>query len=153
MPKAMKIRVILGSLTGSMMLLLGCTNDVDTAVYPIVPTLNLGSQSATSVVSYQDTLQLSINYTDGDGDLGGFDEGSALHVKDSRLETSDSYSLERFTPAGETLSIRGSLSVLLGPYFRLGNASIEVVTLELWLTDRNGHESNRIQTAPITITD
>ena len=134
-------------------LLSACTKEVDDPTFPIEPSLRLEAQDREAVSAFQDTLRLTLSYTDGDGDLGGIGEGSALYVQDRRLDEPDVFALERLTPDGEALSITGSLDVVLGPYFVLGNAPTELLTLELWLTDRAGHESPHIQTSPITITE
>ena len=121
-----------------------CTVESDDPAFAIVPAITLDAQSATEVTAFADTLRLTLSYQDGDGDLGGLDGDSRLYVHDSRLPAPDAFDLRSFTPNGEALSIEGTLDVVLGPYFLLGNAGEEVIDLELWITDRAGHESNRV---------
>ncbi len=141
----------LGLLACFTLFVVGCTEDVESTRFPAEPTLLIDVISSTMLSEFTDTLFVNLVYTDGDGDLGGFDNQSKLFVLDQRLSEPDEFALEELTPNGEALAITGDINVALGPYFKLGNAPEEVFAIELWLTDRAGNESNHVTTEDLTI--
>lgn len=141
----------LGVLTCILIFATGCTKNVDSLLYPEEPAIKLVSLSSIELVEFSDTLFVRLSYEDGDGDLGGLDGPSKLYVLDQRLATPDEFALEELTPNGQPLAITGEMNVALGPYFKLGNSPEEVFTVELWIIDRAGNESNHITTEDLTI--
>lgn len=135
----------------SLLFVTSCTKEIDDPVFPLEPVLTLQGVSSAQLISFQDTLVTTLTYTDGDGDLGGFDGNSRLFVLDQRLSAPDEFALQALTPNGEALSIEGNLVVSTGPYFVLGNAQQETFSLEFWITDRAGNESNHVISEPITV--
>ncbi len=132
-------------------LLTSCSKDVDDLSFDIEPKIVLASQSSTALLSFTDTLILQLDYQDGDGDLGGIEGDSKLFVQDRRLTKPDAFRLEDLRPREQDSSIKGRLQIVLGPYFVLGNAPSEDLELELWITDRAGHESNHVVSQSITL--
>lgn len=129
-----------------------CVKNSDEPVFDIQPVIEIGTVSQDTIVQFQDQLSIQIYYEDGDGDLGHPDsEVNSLFVKDARLENEDAYYLAPVAPVGANVSITGSLNIILDQTFLLGNADQEQTTFSIYLIDQAGHQSNTIQTSPITI--
>ncbi len=128
-----------------------CTKEIDEPIFKLEPSIRIVSQSSTDLLGFADTLRLILAYEDGDGDLGGLDTDSRVYVQDSRLESPDLIPLGRLNDEDQKRSIQGQIEVALGPYFTLGNASSENFELEIWLTDRAGHESNHVVTQTLSV--
>lgn len=121
---------------------------------PPEPTIELVSVTPSTVVQFKDSVEVTIKYTDNDGDLGDDspDEYS-LQVKDSRLANPDYYHIPPLAPSGSELKIEGQLKIKLNTLFLLGNGNEEFSTLTIKLKDRAGHWSNEISTPSIAIHD
>jgi hypothetical protein len=129
----------------------GCTENVESTRFPNEPAIRLIELSDTTLTEFTDTLFVRFRYEDGDGDLGGFDSQSKLFVLDQRLSEPDEFALEELTPNGEALTITGEVNLALGPFFKLGNAPQEIFSVEFWILDRAGNESNHITIEELTI--
>jgi len=133
-------------------LLGGCTKEV---VAPIntIPLINFKSVSATTLVQFKDSLVITFEYTDGDGDIGEENpDKNDLQIKDSRLSKPDFYFVKPLAPPGSSINIKGTIAVQMKNTFLLGTANSEITTFELRLRDRAGNWSNSIVTPVITIT-
>lgn len=101
---------------------------------------------------------VNVNYTDGDGDLGGADVSAFL--VDSRTGFIDSFAIPYLTPAGDFKSISGHISFnkSFGTYCipitgspGSPNATYknsDTLTYNLYIKDRSGNVSNTITTSP-----
>jgi hypothetical protein len=133
-------------------LVLGCTKVSNEPFYDLAPRIELVGVENDMVVQFTDSIFVTILYEDGDGDLGNTDPDlNSIFVKDSRLENADEYYLGPLAPAGETISINGTLKLKLSPTFLLGNGTTEKMVLTIFVKDRAGNQSNSIETPPITI--
>ena len=129
-----------------------CTKVDNTPSFPIEPAIKLVDINHMEVVEFQDTLEITIAYEDGDGDLGNVDPDiPGLVVKDARLTQPDSFHLQPLSPPGAQISIRGELLIRLPQLFLLGNGMAETTRFRIKLLDRAGHESNEIETPSIQI--
>lgn len=129
-----------------------CEKEAAELPFDIIPQIGLLEVNTLEVVEFQDTLQISISYQDGDGDLGNPDPDiHSLIVKDARLAKPDSFHLQPLAPVGSNVSIQGELLVQLPVLFILGNGSTETTNFKIKLVDRMGHESNEVQTPNIKI--
>lgn len=129
-----------------------CTTVSDELPFAVEPSIELLRISDTELTEFTESLELTLRYEDGDGDLGNADaDVNSIFVRDERLTEPDAYYLAPLAPADARIGITGNLTVILSPTFRLGNAATETTTLTLWLTDRAGHESNRLTVGPLTI--
>ena len=133
-------------------LVCACTKVSDEPFYDLTPKIELIEVGNETVVQFTDSISLTISYEDGDGDLGNADPDiNSIFVKDSRLEIADEYYLGPLAPAGEKISINGTLKLNLSPTFLLGNGSEEKMVLTIYVLDRAGNKSNTIETQAITI--
>ncbi len=136
----------------SVILIFGCTKISDEPFYDLSPRIELVEVTNETVVQFIDSIFVTILYEDGDGDLGNTDpDVNSIFVKDSRLENADEYYLGPLAPAGEKISINGTLNLKLSPTFLLGNGTQENMVLTIYLVDRAGNQSNTIETPPITV--
>jgi hypothetical protein len=129
-------------------MLLGCKKD-EVSEPPII---SLESFSDYSVVEYDNTIEVTINYEDHQGDIGTTDpDEHSLFVADERFVELDGYHIDPLTPDQQSLHVQGSLRVLLRPLFIMGNDSTETTRLTFELRDRAGNVSNRVMSEEITI--
>lgn len=139
-------------LAGLLVAVMACTKVDNSPSFPVEPAIKLLNVSTTDVLEFHDTLQILLEYEDGDGDLGNVDPDiPGLVVKDARLLVPDSFHLQPLAPPSAQVSIRGELLVRLPQLFLLGNGQTETTRFRVKLLDRAGHESNEIETPPITI--
>ena len=104
------------------------------------------------VEEFSDTVTISFNYYDHNGDLGHSDPNvTSLSVKDSRLQFEDLYHVQPLAPEGANIPIRGRLSVKLNNLFILGNDTVERLQFEVMIRDRDGHWSNIAESDTITV--
>ncbi len=121
-----------------------------------VPAIELIEVNPVNVVAYADSIVFSIQYTDGDGDLGTTNpDVPTVELIDNR--NSDDlvfeYHLSPRSPAGTVISIQGELSIVLNNTILLDeNQSSEQTTFSIHLQDRAGNWSNMVETETITIT-
>ena len=119
-----------------------------------IPEITFNSISETTVLNFQNSLQITLDYIDENGDIGYQDpDAYSLRVKDSRLEEFDWYHIPPLTPELEELNISGSFTVELNSLFVLGNSGQETTTFTLQLKDRSGNWSNQITSPAVMIVD
>ena len=132
-----------------MAVLHGCKKD-DVSDAPII---SLENVSDYSVVEYDNTIEVTMNYEDYQGDIGTTDpDEHSLYVSDDRFSEQDGYHIDPLTPDLQQLHIRGSLKIQLRPLFIMGTDSTETTHLTFELRDRSGNVSNRVMSEEITIT-
>ncbi len=150
-----KIQHILSVFICSIFLLTsgGCKKNNELAADSNVPFIKIVGVSATSIVQFKDSLVISFEYTDGDGDIGETNPDlNDLMIKDKRLSKADYYFVKPLSPPGAEIKTKGSIAVQMKNTFLLGSANSETTTFELKLKDRAGHWSHSIFTPTITIT-
>lgn len=104
------------------------------------------------VEEFTDSVIISFNYYDFNGDLGHPDPNIAsLSVKDSRLQFEDLYHVQPLAPVDANVPIQGRLSVRLNNLFILGNDSIERLQFEVMIQDREGNWSELVESDTITV--
>ncbi len=131
---------------------LACEKTSDKPAFDLSPKIELVDVSSDTILQFKDSLNIRIYYEDGDGDLGNADpEINSIFVKDARLESEEAYYLAPVTPDGAEASITGTLNLILGTTFILGNADQEKTSFTIFLLDKAGNQSNTIETGPITI--
>lgn len=101
---------------------------------------------------FTDTVVLTFNYKDGDGDLG-FESADSLsvEVKDIRFAKPDYYHLKPLAPLNEKVSISGSIRISLKNIFLLGAASSESTQFQIRIKDRAQHWSNALMSKSVNI--
>lgn len=130
----------------------GCTEEAEPL--STTPQIEFVAFEPGTEVTAGSVLTLVLSYEDGDGDLGENREGTEnLFVKDSRLpELPYAFRVKELAPEGAEVAIRGQLRVALSniPLTEL-SATRETTSFEVYLVDRAGNESNRIQTPEVRI--
>ena len=131
-------------------LLSSCTKELPADYYH--PKLSNLTISLDTVTEFADTLLITFDYEDMDGDLGFEDPNiNSLTVKDSRLQNADTYHVQPLAPVGNELKINGTLQVKLNGLFVVGNADIESLHFTVQIKDRESHKSNELVSEEIVV--
>ncbi len=119
-----------------------------------VPVIEFKSLNKYQIKEYTDSLQITIAYSDADGDLGENDPNKKnLFLTDSRTNTVLEYRIKEIVPNNKTASIKGTLNVVIDKlYINNASATTEVVIFNAYITDRAGNKSNEVQTGVVTLT-
>lgn len=129
-----------------------CKKDVIDLEDPVPQILNV-TVNPTSVVEFQDEVVFSVEYRDGDGDLGENDpDVTNLFVVDNRVNITESFRVSQIAPDGANVPITGTLEVILPSTGITDNSSSQTVNYTIYMIDRAGNESNRFTTTDITVT-
>lgn len=116
------------------------------------PSISNLTMNKVNYKQFTDTVVISFNYNDGDGDLG-FESADSLSVeiKDVRFAKPDYYHLQPLSPIGEKISISGTIKVSLKNIFLIGSGSLESTQFQIRVKDRAQHWSNTLISKSITI--
>jgi len=126
-----------------------CSKKNDISEVPSIQMLNVNS---TSILQFKDSLVITIEYTDGNGDIGEINpDKNSLQIKDRRLSNADYYFVQPLAPPGSDIKIKGVIKVQIRNTFLLGTGNSETTNFDLKLRDRSGNWSNTISTPEITI--
>lgn len=137
----------------SILLVGSCTKETQTSSGNPIPIISIVQVEPLTVKQFEDSFSMTLNYEDGDGDLGFINADiNSLEVKDTRLSKPDFYYIPPLAPDGSKIHIKGTLVVKLKSLFLLGTGGMETTTLEIRLKDRAGNWSNKVTTPNITIT-
>ena len=142
--------------------IIGC---IDPPQYPLEPQIEFLSQSSNTLIQGNfptDTMTVSFTFTDGDGDLGSQDSLNIFLV-----DTRDDFVVNRyripFIPEeGTGNGIEGTIRILVftscciydsgQPPCTAGTDQLtDELVYQIFIKDRAGNESNRINTDPITL--
>ncbi len=119
---------------------------------PSAPVIKLIDVSSTSIMQFKDSLVISLEYTDENGDIGESDpDKNALMIKDRRLANADFYFVRPLAPPGSNIRINGILKVQVKNVFLLGNGISEITNFDIKLKDKAGNWSNTVSTPEISI--
>ena len=95
---------------------------------------------------------ITIEYQDGDGDLGFIESDSlSLKVQDARLTSPDWYYVKPLAPLDAEVPIKGLLSFRLYGTFLLAGGGPEKTVFTISIRDRSNQWSNAVATPEITI--
>ncbi len=131
--------------------LYSCQNEAEPP-FSIIPEISLVDISHDTIVEYTETLVLTIEYKDGDGDIGFEDpDQNAIFVRDARLEDYDGFYIGPVAPIGSNVPIQGKVDIEFPSIFLFGNRDSETTRFYIRLIDRAGHESNTIETPAVVI--
>ena len=134
----------------------GCKKDEVSEPNPTIPDtpeIEVTAVTPSSIQQFQD-LTFTINYTDGNGDLGSPDADDAVvFITDNRAGIQHEFHVPPLAPAGETIAIQGNLLVVLEGVILLDqNSSSESATFTVQIKDQAGNFSNSVTTSSVTIT-
>lgn len=133
-------------------ILSGCKDNSTPAPVNTTPLIKMLGVSSTSILQFKDSLTITIEFNDGDGDIGETDpDKNDIMVKDSRLSKPDFYFVKPLAPPGSGIRLTGTIPIQLKNTFLLGTGNSETVTFEVRLRDRAGNWSNIVSTPTITI--
>jgi len=118
-----------------------------------VPSIKFISMTPNPAVKYQDEIKVTIEYTDGDGDLGeNTPDVKNLYCTDSRNNVTYEFRIQQLAPDNANIIINGRLVFDLAPQgFIDDNNTTETATYSIYLKDRVGNQSNTVQTSALTI--
>ena len=139
--------------------------------YPIEPRLELPANGALSKstilqgdrgsINSRDSLYLTLNFTDGDGDIGFQKADSTLYIIDTRDNSriNDAQGLPYVPEQGAGNGISGEIRIklfgtcckTLRPCEPTPSHPRDTLIYEVYVKDRAGHESNRLKIPAITL--
>lgn len=117
-----------------------------------IPEIAFESVSPNVVTEYQDSLYFTISYRDGNGDLGqnNTDENN-LFIQDSRNQVTYGFRIQQLAPDNADIAIQGNLNVTLPNTAIINGGTSESVSYTIWVVDRAGNESNRVNSSTVTV--
>ena len=118
-----------------------------------VPSVKFVSITPNPAIKYQDEIKVTIEYTDGDGDLGeNTPDVKNLFCTDSRNNVTYEFRIPQLGPDNSNIIINGKLVFNLAPQgFIDDNNTTETATYSVYVKDRAGNQSNTVQTTSLTI--
>ncbi|HLP18859.1 MAG TPA: hypothetical protein VK174_01085 [Chitinophagales bacterium] len=118
-----------------------------------VPDIKFVSFSPATAQKYVDEIEVTIEYTDGDGDLGeNTPDVKNLFCTDSRNNVTYEFRISQLAPDEAKIIIKGQLKFHLPPQgFIDDNNTTETTTYSIYVKDRAGNQSNTVQTSTLTI--
>ena len=130
-------------------LLFSCQKKEDINPFPEIEFISI---SPTIAQEYTDEITIVIKYTDEDGDLGENNpDVKNLFVKDIRNGIQYEYRIPQLAPNENGIFIIGNFNIMINGTGVTNGSSSEKVSYQIYVTDRNGNESNTITTSEITI--
>jgi hypothetical protein len=143
-----------------------CVKPPDYPKEPVIEFSNISKTLMKQGKNGEDSVSITFNYTDGDGDLGYPDDsgGTSIFVKDGRDNFEKyEYKLPYVEPQGTGNGISGTITIKLPTSccieIRNGqsiaceglNIALDSVTYLIRIKDRAGHFSNEISTPIIQL--
>lgn len=117
-----------------------------------VPEIEFISVTPNVVTEYADSLVFTISYRDGDGDLGENNtDDNNMYVQDSRNQVTYGFRIQQLAPDGANIAIQGNINVTLGSTAIVNGGNSESVNYTIWVVDRAGNESNKVQSSTVTV--
>jgi hypothetical protein len=124
----------------------------DEVNFPAEPSITFGGISPAQAAEYSDHVIITLNYEDGDGDLGENTDGvKNCFVTDNRMNVTYQYRIKQLAPSNSSIPIKGNLNVDLGVQAITDNSSNQSVSYSIFVVDRAGHRSNTITSTSIQI--
>ena len=116
------------------------------------PEISFESVTPDVVTEYQDSLYFTISYRDGDGDLGENNtDDNNLFIEDSRNQVAYGFRIQQLAPDNATIAIQGNINVTLPNTAIINGSESESVSYTIWVVDRAGNESNRVNSSTVTV--
>lgn len=134
--------------------------------YPIEPQITLAGMTKTVMrqgYGSEDSVYISLSFTDGDGDLGGVSGKDSLNVyitdKRNNKPVEQTYRIPFVPEAGAKNGISGEIRFLmyttcclsLEPCRLPPPRAADTLIYEIYIKDRAGHKSNAVKTNPILL--
>lgn len=138
-----------------------CTQAPDFPLEPVISNLQIDKNILKQGLSNQDSLMISIDFTDGDGDIGS--DSLSITVIDNRDNSiAEQYKIPIVPEAGSGNGIEGTIYIRMSTtccIYSSGQPPCSPSTIEptntlsytLFIKDRSDNESNRLVTPDITL--
>jgi hypothetical protein len=118
-----------------------------------VPTILSVTVNPSTVVEYEDSIIFTVEYRDGDGDLGENDpDAHNLFLTDNRINATEEFRIRELAPSGAEIPITGTLRVVLRNTGITNGSNSQTVDYTIYMRDRAGNESEHVVTDAITVT-
>lgn len=152
-----------------LVIIFSCIKPPDYPIEPVIGFERLSRNSMKQGSTNNDSIVVTISFTDGDGDLGHTDSTIDIFVKDTRIPDAAPVPFKMpFVPVqGVGNGISGEISILTyttcciypeGTYIPCDISEqattaypVDTLIYEIYIMDRAGHESNRVLTDPILL--
>ena len=158
----MKLKLLTSALLFGL-LVYSCTKPPEYPIEPEIEYLRLTKNAMQQGAFNEDSVLVTISFTDGDGDLGDQDSLN-LFITDARTGfLENSYKIPFIPEQGASNGISGEISFALfttcciyddqsiPPCTPNTNEPSKQVTYKIYIEDRAGHRSNEVETEPITL--
>ena len=131
------------------LLLFACKKDETLSV---APTIEFKSISPSTAQEYIDDINITISYTDGDGDLGENNpDVYNLFVLDNRNGIEYKFRIPELSPNGNEIAIEGNFNIKINGSGITNSSISQQVNYDIYVTDRAGNSSNTVSTSSIAI--
>ena len=159
------MRYLLPALFAAVLLVIGCTKPPEYPPEPAIEFLRVDRDTFRQGTGLQDSVWVTIGFTDGDGDIG-FDDGGPvnLFLTDLRKNVAaDNFRIPQVPVLGANNGLEGEIQFKLFqtccifpggiplPCQPSDEFPFDTVQYEIYMVDRAGNESNRVVTSPILI--
>lgn len=153
-----------------LLLLLSLLQCSKAPIYPIEPQITFKSMTKRKMLQaynniYRDSLAITIEFTDGDGDLGAPENQTKKPIDVFIIENSNKdsikFAMPYVAPKGASRGINGEITLLLNttcckvpnhiPCELSPDYPLDTVNYELFIIDRAGHKSNIIKLPAIEL--
>lgn len=116
------------------------------------PTISFVSISPNPAIKNADEIDILIEYTDGDGDLGeNTSDKKNVFVTDERNNVTYEFRISQLSPTTGII-IKGKLNIHLPAQGFIDDThSSETATYKIYVVDRAGNKSNEVTTPALTI--
>ena len=148
----------------ALLFILSCTKPPDYPDEPVIKFNRLSKNTVKAGLSSADSLLITFDFTDGDGNIGNENNEVNVQFKDLRDNSEFlTFSVPFIPVQGANNGISGEISIILelgspiccitpegiGNCFAPFLISRDTVVYEIYIEDRDGNQSNTIQTDPI----
>ncbi len=144
----------------------GLTGCIKEEQYPLIPAIEFGGFRTARDITGKDSLgEITVSYTDGDGDIGLYSNdtvepykynfylkfmqqinGQLVEVKLVDTTVTFNARIPILTPNGRNKNIKGNITMSLELYFARQALQSDVISFEIYIKDRALNKSNVIKT-------
>ena len=163
------IQTIFFFLVATLGLIISCARPPDYPIEPVIEFLSVSSNFAdqNSNTTFGDTVIATLSFTDGDGDIGNEDDEQTIFIRDLRDSSisNTAIQLPAVPEPGANNGISGEILFRILPtcciyppeFLQIpctpstSSFRQDTVVYEVYIVDRAGNESNRVQLEPIFV--
>ena len=138
----------------------------DISIVPDIEFLGMSKDTVDQNIKKNDSLYIQLRFQDGDGDIGFANNDANIFIEDMR----DGYVIKYASPvipgSASLSDVSGTIQLLINTQFNIcckyangqpactpaeGDQKFDVLQYRIYIVDRAGNESNRVETGPIVI--